>query len=111
MVILNAPKPVIVEKEEQIVISLATKYTASANEMLESSTFTEFQQRLQQHVQQLIDNNFEGLVQMMYRIDIDEKDFTFVLHHAEPDKVAERITDLIIKRLFRKAYFRIKYSS
>lgn len=98
-------------KEEEIVVNLTTQYFPSVNEVLKRSSFREFQQHLQQHVQYLIDHNFEGLVQMMYRIDIDEKDFTFVLHYAEPEKIAENITNLIIKRLFRKAYFRLKYSS
>lgn len=97
--------------EEQIVTNLANQYFNLAKDDLKEEMFRDFQQKLQHHIQFLINNDFSRLIQVMYRIDIDEKDFNFVIHYADADKIAENLTNLIIKRLFEKAYFRLKYSS
>ena len=61
-----------------------------------------FRQRLTGIIQELINNDFTSLVQLLYRIDVDEKKLKQLLkQHAGSDS-ASIIADLIISRQLQK---------
>jgi hypothetical protein len=63
------------------------------------------------HIQYLLDHQFTQLVQIIYRIDVSEKEFALTLHPSNKRPVAESIAELIFDRLLLKAKIRAKYKN
>ncbi|MBS1626818.1 MAG: hypothetical protein JSR09_04910 [Bacteroidetes bacterium] len=53
-------------------------------------------------INNLITNNFTALVQLLYKIDVDEKKLKIVLQENENKDAAELIAHMIIDRLKQK---------
>ena len=62
-------------------------------------------------VAQLLDNDFSRLLQIMYRIDVPEKEFALTLQIDNAGKPAEKIASLIYDRLMLKAKIRAHYKN
>lgn len=64
---------------------------------------------LHHQVLQLIHNNFDGFLQLLYRVDIAESTMqSFELQKS--DDIAKKTTFAILQREWKKVYFRRKYS-
>ncbi len=50
----------------------------------------------------MINNRFEELVQVLYRLDVDEKKLKILLSESEDKNAADIITSLIIERQLQK---------
>lgn len=75
----------------------------------DKENFIRFRELLIDKLSFLLDYDFEKLLWILYRIDVDEKSVTTTLT-ANPDKPASEIlADLIIERQMKKAETRIKY--
>ncbi|MTI38149.1 hypothetical protein [Fulvivirga lutimaris] len=74
------------------------------------SKIDELKVALKKIVSYLLDRDMSRLLLALYRIDVSEKKVKQVLAEAEPGKIAESITDLIIERELQKVETRIKYS-
>ena len=59
-------------------------------------------QQLQQHINYLINNDFERLVQLLYTIDVDEKKLKVLLQQHQGIDAAEIISDMMIERQLQK---------
>jgi hypothetical protein len=59
----------------------------------------------------LLDNNMEGLLNICYRIDVEEKGLKSAINDPDPQAVDLRITELILERFIEKAKWRKKYST
>ena len=68
-------------------------------------------ERLTAQIKFMLDDDFQGLLNAMYRIDIDERKFSLVLEMGKPDDVAKNVAELILDRIILKAKTRIKYSA
>ena len=55
----------------------------------------------------LLNNDFERLLQIMYRIDINEQKFNQAF--IEKENIASSITDLVIERELQKVQSRLNY--
>jgi len=77
-------------------------YTDDAN-------FKLFKLALMQRIADLIKSDFEKLLWILYRIDVDEKAVTDILSDKQNLKPAEAIANLIIQRQIQKAETRLKY--
>lgn len=75
------------------------------------SKIDELKTALRQIVTYLLDKDMSRLLLALYRIDVSETKVKLVLAEAEPEKIADSITDLIIERELQKVETRIKYSS
>jgi len=62
--------------------------------------------QLQEHVSWLINNNFSQLVQMLYRLDVDEDKLRCLLQNQQNIDAATLIVNLIIERQLKKAEIR-----
>ncbi|WP_194776429.1 hypothetical protein [Pararhodonellum marinum] len=60
-------------------------------------------------VGELLDQHFEKLLQICYRVDLDEITLKAILHESEPDKVKLDLTTALVDRHLLKAAFRKKY--
>lgn len=70
-----------------------------------SSEFIKIRQQLIAVVYDLIQRDFNKLLNILYRIDVDEKKLKFALFEST-SPAAETITDLIIERQLQKLKFR-----
>lgn len=62
-------------------------------------------------IQYLLDYDFSGLLNAMYRVDLAEEQVSKVLEHSEPKKIAENLAVAIIEREKAKVITRNTYSS
>ncbi len=61
-------------------------------------------------ISRLLDNDFNRLINAMYRIDIPEDQLADALNTPDPSRVASKIADLVIQRELQKVRTRKKYS-
>ncbi len=66
--------------------------------------------RLTEQIKYMLDNDFQGLLNALYRIDVEERQFSLTLEEGNPDDVAKNVAQLILDRIVLKAKTRLKYS-
>jgi len=71
----------------------------------------ELTQYLTQRIQEMLDHQFESLIQAMYRLDIREHDFHKAMALPTKYEIAHKLAQLVIQREIEKAYTRMKYRS
>ncbi|MGC4100589.1 hypothetical protein [Ferruginibacter sp.] len=74
-------------------------------------SFEEAQALLAAHIDHLIKNNFEALVSLLYKIDIDEAKLRSHLAGKAGDDTGNVIALLIIERLLQKQNFKKQFSA
>lgn len=70
----------------------------------------ELKQKLAIHINHLINHDFEKLVSLLYRIDVNENKIRQLLKQKEGENAAGLIADLIIERQLQKIESRKKSS-
>jgi hypothetical protein len=81
-----------------------------AIELTEKISLEELQRQLAEHINHLIKNNFEQLVNLLYRIDVSEAKIKSLLQHNPGQDSAAIIASLIIERQLEKIKTRRQYS-
>ena len=79
---------------------------------LESHTppsWDELSADLEKYINHLLNNDFERLLQGLYRIDVNEESVKKILNVESPEQIAERLTELILERQRQKAITRMQY--
>jgi len=69
----------------------------------------EFEQRLQERLVYLMLNDMEGLLQLLYRIDVNEQKVKAAFAQSTPQDIAPELAKLIIDRMRQKAETRVRY--
>lgn len=72
------------------------------------SAFETMKKQLAQRITYMMDDDFETLMQIFYRIDLNERAVHDAIHLA--DVPAEKLAELVIEREIQKAKTRIAYS-
>lgn len=62
-------------------------------------------------ISQMMDRNFERLLQVCYRIDLAESKLKQILHESEPDQVAADLAKALWDRQKQKVEIRRRYSA
>lgn len=83
----------------------------SRPDLMVDDPFSVLQKFLTSQIRHLLDQNFEFLLNAMYRIDISEAKLEEILNFTAPEKVASELAKAIIVREKQKVLTRIKYSS
>lgn len=65
---------------------------------------------LSKAISQLLDRDFERLLQICYRIDLGENRLKKILHEAKPDQIASDLARALWERQKRKVEIRRRYS-
>lgn len=86
---------------ERLVEHITTSLTPQQTEAI--------QQQLEQSINDLIQNNFERLVQLLYRIDVNEKRLKQLLNDYPQTDAATIIARLIIERQLQKVKTRKQF--
>lgn len=69
----------------------------------------EFRIYLTEKMKNLLDNNYDLLINTLYRIDISERKLSALFSSKEKKSIPEKLADLIIERQIEKINFRKKY--
>lgn len=69
----------------------------------------EFRIYLTEKMKDLLDNNFNLLINTLYRIDISEKKLSGLFASKNKESIPERLAELIIDRQIQKINFRKRY--
>jgi hypothetical protein len=77
--------------EQQLGISLASE-----------QSFEALRQRLAEKITALINHDFQELVRILYRVDVNEHKLKFLLQEKVGEDAAYIIADLLIERQFQK---------
>lgn len=72
-------------------------------------TLEEFKKYLKEKLAHLLDNNYDELINTLYRIDVNEKKLSELFSGKNRDNIPEVLADLIIERQLQKIRFRQKY--
>lgn len=75
----------------------------------ERATLEELRNYLTGKISELIDNNFNFLINTLYRIDIGEEKLHALFASDKRGDIPKVLADLIIERQLQKIYFRNKY--
>ena len=84
-----------------------TDLVSGINQSLEislpvSTSLKELKQKLSIHINDLINHDFQKLVSLLYRIDVNENKMRNLLEQKEGENAAGLIADLIIERQLQK---------
>jgi len=74
-------------------------------------SFLELKEKLTAHINHLINHDFEKLVSLLYRIDVNENKMRQLLKQKEGEHAAGLMADLIIERQLQKIESRRKSSN
>ena len=85
--------------------------TELAIELPEKISIEELKEKLTQHINYLIDTNFQQLVAILYRVDVSESKLKTLLNESVGEDSGSVIADLIIERQLQKIKFRQKFSN
>ena len=80
-------------------------------ELPEKISIEELKEKLTQHINYLIDTNFQQLVAILYRVDVSESKLKTLLNESVGEDSGSVIADLIIERQLQKIKFRQKFSN
>lgn len=81
----------------------------TALELPEQVSLENLQTLLAAHINQLIKNNFEQLIALLYKIDVSEQKLKQQLAHHPGEDAGQLIAALIIERLQQKAEFKKQF--
>lgn len=69
----------------------------------------EFRKYLTEKMKDLLDKNYNLLINALYRIDISEKQLAALFSNKNKESIPEKLADLIIERQIQKIEFRRRY--
>ena len=69
----------------------------------------EFRKYLTDKMRDMLDKNYNLLINTLYRIDISEKKLAELFSSKNKDSIPDRLADLIIERQIEKIHFRKRY--
>ncbi|OJJ19560.1 hypothetical protein BKI52_22395 [marine bacterium AO1-C] len=75
-----------------------------------TSNYEDLVQWLTPYIQRLLNDHFEKLLQLLYRVDVSENHFKEAIGQPNSDAIASSIARLIVDRQIQKVQIRAKYS-
>lgn len=69
----------------------------------------EFRKYLTEKLSFLLDNNYDSLINTLYRIDVNEEKVSELFSGSNRSLIPDKLADLIIDRQFQKIRFRKQY--
>jgi len=89
--------------------SLSSKIISAVNS-LDQKTNVKMREELISLINELINEDFQSLIQLLYRIDVNEKKIRLYLEENSDKDAASVLADLIIERQLQKIESRKKYT-
>lgn len=83
---------------------------ATGNQLTVQTTPALFREKLADYIHQLINNDFEKLISILYRLDVNEKKLKILLAERSSEDAGFLIADAIVERQLQKIASRKKYT-
>jgi Uri superfamily endonuclease len=96
------------ENEEQLIDSLKKDLQI---DLATKISLEKIKEKLVAHIDYLINNNFEELINILYRVDVSEAKLKTLLKENSDSIAANTIADLIIERQLQKIKTREQFKS
>ncbi|HEY5391795.1 MAG TPA: hypothetical protein VIJ57_06750 [Hanamia sp.] len=96
--------------ESKTGVSIADNILSEANS-IEEVPNEQTKKRLLDLINELIQKDFNALLQLLYRIDVDEKKIRLYLNQNKNLDSAELLTDMVIERQLQKIKSRHKFQT
>jgi hypothetical protein len=96
------------ENEESLISILKKELSI---DLAEKISLHEIKEKLTKHISYLITNNFQELINLLYRIDVNENKLRDLLKENSDADAANVIADLIIERQLQKIETRNKFKT
>ncbi|HEY6906583.1 MAG TPA: hypothetical protein VI230_03905 [Ignavibacteriaceae bacterium] len=77
----------------------------------EIDNLDQLKQQLKGKITELLDKNYEKLINILYRIDINEDKLNELFGSRNRDNIPDRLADLIIERQLQKISIRNRYKT
>ena len=77
----------------------------------DSVRLDEFRKYLTGRLAYLLENKYETLINVLYRIDVNEEKLAKLFAETKSESIPESLADMIIERQIQKIKFRQKYKS
>ncbi|WP_258103708.1 hypothetical protein [Marinoscillum sp. MHG1-6] len=101
--------------EERLLVSsvqlIQGHFELNVSETAQIKDFKKLFDLVHAEVKQLLNRDFSGLLNILYRIDVPEIKVKEILTHSDPELISYDLTEAIITRFREKAITRIRYSS
>ena len=78
-------------------------------ELSNAVDFDAVRKQLHREIDRLLNGDFNQLLNILYRIDLDEQQVKIVLNGEEPAAIAANLTTAILERFKQKAVLRMRY--
>ena len=75
----------------------------------DTQSIDEIREAVRLRIGELLNRDMQSLLQILYRIDVDEERVKSILALSEPYKVDADLADAVVERVLQKAAFRDKY--
>jgi len=106
---ISNDKSDIVEISESVAEIFDLQAPNSFTYLKDYRSFEEFKQYLTKKISWLMDNKFDLLINILYRIDIGEEKLQRLFADKNKQNIPEELSDLIIERQLQKIHFRKKH--
>ncbi|MDE1206210.1 hypothetical protein [Tenacibaculum larymnensis] len=99
------------ELYKQLVVQLNKDFSLTGIDLTfsENNTPLELKEELQKSIKELVLHDFSSYTNLLYRIDVSEKD-SQITESNDIDKYTENVTFLILKRIWKKVWFKNQFS-
>ncbi|XRE42835.1 hypothetical protein ACIVBQ_001039 [Tenacibaculum discolor] len=96
---------------KQLVVQLNKDFSLTGIDLTfsENNTPLELKEELQKSIKELVLHDFSSYTNLLYRIDVSEKD-SQITKSNDIDKYTENVTFLILKRIWKKVWFKNQFS-
>jgi hypothetical protein len=94
-------------ENEELIIALNTHLHI---ELAEKITFDEIKEKMAAYINHLINHDFQQLVMLLYRVDVNESKLRSLLKENRNEHAGSLIAELIIERQLQKIKTRKEYS-
>jgi len=97
---------------KQLVVQLNKDFSLTGIDLTFSKNNTplELKEELQKSIKELVLHDFSSYTNLLYRIDVSEKD-SQITESNDIDRYIENITFLILKRIWKKVWFKKNFSN
>lgn len=94
---------------KELELCLQKDFEIEGNTSMQQKNFDELKRILVLHIQQLLNTDLNKLLNIFYRIDLNEKKVKEILVLSKPGDVASDLAELIIERELIKVKTRLAY--
>ena len=85
--------------------------SASLIPEIDAATLEEFKIYLTEKLSELMDNKYDTLINILYRIDVSEEKLGELFSGGDRNYIPQKLAELIIDRQLQKVQFRKKYKA